>query len=244
MKLSFNINFEWLGRTLFFFLKLLVYIALVVLGYASFLWIMKEISSELAETILNYIKVLAWPFLVLLIVLAFRPNIAQLITRLEEFDIPMLGKGKATPLIQQESYPPQPDRSLPQPEYDALLKEKEKEIEGLKDNTQKLIEKLTVAEIELDFERIYNFIFSNQIDLLLKINNYPQVDFSFIENHFSNMQKLYPVFVDKGWSVNEYLVYLHNSGLLSLAGGKYLVSQKGKAFLSYLGRKNYKKIGM
>lgn len=228
--------------------KIILYLSFLTLFYASAIFIAKNVTDILAKNILEYIKVLVWPIAILLIAFTFRINIARLIERMDEWEIPFLGKGRAHGALAQQHEPIKTDIVVANNEGDdfkAIVNAKEKVITALKDGHQELVDKLTRAQIELDFERIYNIIFASQIDLLLKINNFPQVEFTYIIDHYSKAQQAgAPIFNE--WSVYQFIQFLINVQLIEYRADTMNVSitQKGKAFLNYLAVMNYKKYGI
>lgn len=229
-------------------LKVILFFGFLLLLYAGSLYIFKNISDVIAKNILEYIQALAWPIVVLLVVFTFRVNIAQLIERMEEWEIPLIGKGKAHGALAQQQETIKTDVVVSQNEgedFKAIVATKETEIKALKDNTQQLVDKLTRAQIELDFERIYSAIFASQIDLLLKINNFPQVEFAYILDHYGKAQQAaFAIF--KEWNVYQYIQFLITNQLIEYKVDTLTISItiKGKAFLSYLAVMNYKKYGI
>lgn len=247
MKLN-NYMKEKIKSSLVIISKIVLVFAFFILLYAGSLYIFKNISDALAKNILEYMRVLAWPVVVLLIAFTFRVNIAQLIERMEEWEIPFIGKGKAHGALAQQQETIKTDVVVAQNEgedFKAIVANKETEITALRDNSQQLVEKLTRAQIELDFERIYNIIFASQIDLLFKINNFPQVEFAYIVDHYTKSQQAALVIL-KDWTVFQYIQFLITNQLIEYKVDAMTVSitQKGRAFISYLAVMNYKKYGI
>lgn len=229
-------------------LKIVLFLGFLVLVYSGFVFLAKSLTDTIAKDILEYIKVLIWPIVVFLIAFTFRANISHLIERMDEWEIPFVGKGKAHGALAQQQETIKTDVVVAQNEgedFKAVVAAKETEISALKDNTQQLIDKLTRAQIELDFERIYSHIFSSQIDLLLKINNFPLVEFAYIVDHYGKVQQA-AIAILKDWTVFQYIQFLINNQLIEYRVDTMTVSitQKGRAFLSYLTVMNYKKYGI
>jgi hypothetical protein len=231
-------------------LKIILILGFLILLYASSIFVYKNLSDTLAKNILEYLRVLVWPAVTLIAVFIFRINIARLIERMEEWEIPGLGKGRAhaAEITQQQESVKKDTPVMPRDEGDdfkAIVAVKETEIKSLRENESQLIDKLTRAQIELDFERIYNVIFASQIDLLLKINNFPQVEFAYIVEHYTKVQRAAAPIFDK-WNISLYIQFLINQKLVEYKVGTIYISitQKGKAFLSYLTIMNYKKYGI
>lgn len=239
---------EQIKKYLMVIIKAILFIGFVILLYASLIFLYKNLTDALAKNILEYFRVLAWPVVVLLIAFTFRVNIAQLIERVDEWEIPFVGKGKAHGALAQQQEVIKTDVVVAQNEgedFKAIVTAKESEITALRDNSQQLVDKLTRAQIELDFERIYNVIFASQIDLLLKINNFPQVEFAYIADHYTKAQQA-SILILKDWNVFQYIQFLITNQLIEYKVDTLMVSitQKGRAFLSYLTIMNYKKYGI
>ncbi|MFZ2390371.1 MAG: hypothetical protein WAW15_00945 [Minisyncoccales bacterium] len=228
-------------------LKVILYLGFLILLYGGLVFLFKNITEILVKNILDYIKVLIWPIVVLTIALTFREKIADLIERLEELEVPGFVKGKTHPFTQQEDVGIIP-KEKENEDFKKLVSEKEEAIKALKGSNQDLIEKLTRSEVEIDFERIYNVIFANQIELLNQIINLGgSVSYDFVVNHYEKVQKTFPTL--NNWDTTKYLNFLITVKLVefsSLSGGviSVIVTSKGKAFLAYLTSRNYKKLGL
>lgn len=237
------------GKAAAFFritLKIVLFFSFCILLYSATLYIFINLSNEIAKNILEYLKVLIWPSVALLTIFVFKTNIALLIGRMEEFDFPFF-KGRAKSVYQpQESV--QKDIVVAQNEgedFKAVVAEKEAEIKALRDSTEDLIAKLTRAQIELEFERIYNLIFRSQIELLSKMNTVTQVEFSYVIQHFFALQKQFPE-VFKDWNPYKYIQFLITNNLVEYEyqTSSVSITQKGKAFVAYLVLMNYQKYGI
>jgi hypothetical protein len=224
---------------------------LLVLAIISFcfVYIFKNINEPIALTILEYIKVLVWPFTILFLVFVFKSNIASFIDRMTEWDSPFIGKGKAQAV--NEAFQQENTARLnmlvtntDDKDFKALIDVKENELSELKKNNSQLIDLLTRSQVELDFERIFNSIFASQIDLLLKISNFPSVELAYVMDHFSKAQQA-GHFVLKNWELSSYLRFLLENNLIEIIVDQHNISitQKGRAFLFYLSKMNYKKYG-
>lgn len=239
---------NWKGsiKKLFVVMSKVVFLfSVLVLIYAATLYILKNISLETSKNILDYIRAIIWPGIVLIVITVFRSNLAQLIERLEEGENPIFGKWKAShseqPILQQEESVMQSTQTQETgADFEKVVEEKEVEINALKDNQQQLVDKLTIAQIELDFERIYNIIFASQIELLAKLGVNSPVDISYIMSHYSGVQRVNRK-AFKDWTVDQYIAYLLRVQLIELNDFKVSITSKGRAFISYLGRMNYRK---
>lgn len=224
----------------------LIFIGIVV--YASFVYILKNITVDVASVVLKYLKVLVWPIVVLNVIYAFKKNIARLIERIEEGEVSGVGTFKATQQLMDQTENPSETTKIQKDvesdkHYKDLFTEKEREIGALKDNQEQLVNKLAQAEIELEFEKIYNLIFASQIDLLKNINNFERVSLEYAIAYFETLQKVNTPVFDQ-WDVNKYLSYLSATDLINRDATHFNITQKGKVFLMYLTIQNYKKNGI
>ncbi len=230
------------------FLKIVLYFGFFIILYSGLVFLYKNLTDVIAKNILEYIKALVWPLVVIIISFTFRTNIARLIERVEEWEIPLIGKGRTHRSLTQQQETVKTDSVVVQNEgedFKAIAAIKETEISALKDNTKQLVDKLTRAQIELDFERIYNLIFASQTDLLFKINNFPEVEFNYVVDHYTKAQQA-AIDVLRDWTVFQYIQFLINNQLIEyrVDSSTILITQKGRAFISYLSIMNYKKYGI
>ena len=223
--------------------KLSVVILPYVFIYAVLIYIFKNLNKEISNSILEYFKILVWPIVILIFVNNFKSDIAGLINRINEWESP-LGKVK-TINPNQQNMNTVTNSSANNDDFQKIVDDKEKEIVDLKNTTDELNKNYSIAQIELDFERIYNLIFSSQIDFLVKVNTYSQVSFSDVEDHFFKTKQLAPI-VFKDWNTQLYINFLMNSGLIVLnnENSQVLITTKGRAFIGYLSKMNYKKYGI
>src|SRR5574337_659557 len=83
-------------------LKIVLFLGFLVLVYSGFVFLAKSLTDLIVKDILEYIKVLIWPIVILLIAFTFRANISHLIERMDEWEIPFVGKGKAHGALAQQ----------------------------------------------------------------------------------------------------------------------------------------------
>ncbi|MDO8507625.1 MAG: hypothetical protein Q7S53_03580 [bacterium] len=100
----------------------------------------------------------------------------------------------------------------------------------------------TKLQIELDFERIYNFIFGSQIFLLREIKSRNGVGWDYVSDYFDSLRREYSVF--NSWNLNTYLEFLKTHSLIEMKDNFITVSQKGETFISYIDYMNYQKYGL
>lgn len=226
----------------------LVVLAGAILVYSAMLYILKNVSIKISKEILEYLKVIIWPSVILICIFLFKSNIAGLIERMDEWDIPFIGKGKTSGMLKQQQEGISTDSKISQDEendFKAVLEKRETEVSALKKNTDELAEQLTRAQVDLDFERIYNLIFASQIELLSTINYLDRANFDYIIDYFLKVKnKNRPVFNE--WDVAQYIRFLLINQLIEndIQKTQIIITQKGRAFLAYLAMRNYKKYGI
>ena len=212
--------------------------------YALFIYVLNNISNETAKNILEYIRVLVWPLVMLIFSFIFKENISKFIDGIKEGKAPGGFEFKVNHQLEnQESEPPKEGGlNINSPQFETILLEKEKQIGALENNSTQLTDRLARAEIELDFEKIYNYIFASQIELLQRINNFENVSLEYAKEYFFNIRNTAPIF--NQWDLIKYLSYLSTTGLILLDQTHFKITQKGKVFLMYLTVQNYKKYGI
>ncbi len=235
---------EQLIKTLKILVKIILILVCVIIFYAGISFLIKTLNLTISALVLEYIKVLIWPSVIFVLIFTFRSNFSGLLDRLAEFSLPGGVSGKINPQVQQQDT--KSDNSIDQNlEFTQLLTEKENQITAVQISNDDLKQKLSTAEIELDFERIYSVIFASQIDLLLKMNNFENVEFSYVDDHFKKAQQVAAGVLNE-WNTSQYINFLINNGLIEYPVGTAVlkITLKGKVFLSYLSVRNYKKYGI
>ncbi len=228
-----------------FCIKLVLFLGFLSLSCNAAVYVLKNISIELSGIILEYLKVVVWPFIALMGIILFRPHIAGLMGRLI--------KGKMFG-VEVEALPSQPNQKSSDStevkdvgeDFKEVLNKKETEISALRNTSEELLGLLTRAQVELDFEKIYNFIFSSQIELLNKISNLEgEVAWPYVVDHFSRLHQTFSVYKENNWDVTKYLQFLIGGQLIEYKNKDNAIfvsiTTKGKAFISYLAARNYKK---
>ncbi len=216
----------------------------VIMFYSGVSFLIKTLNLTISTLILEYIQTLVWPSVIFVLIFTFKTNFSGLLDRLAEFSLPGGVTGKINPQAQQQDTKPEDsiDKSA---DFTQLLTEKEEQLAEFVTSNVGLEQKISTLEIELDFERIYNIIFASQIDLLLKMNNFDSVEFSYVDDHFNKAQQSAMSMLN-GWNTKQYINFLINNGLIEYPVGTNLlkIALKGKVFLSYLSVRNYKKYGI
>ncbi len=108
-------------------------------------------------------------------------------------------------------------------------------IEG--ETAEVLIKYLAAAEVALLFEQTQNLIFGSQIFLLKRLNEVAgqgQLP-AMVDAHFLHIQKIFPEqFAD--WSLEKYLKFLHERGLIVYLNDRYHITHLGKEYLVWMAR--------
>lgn len=190
-----------------------------------------------AKGFLEYLKVLAWPIVVVVVFLSLREKLKDLIGK-----VCNLHWGSVGLTISQDSSG-----------NEAKVKKSEaeivKDLPNIEDATAKLGEMtssleetkkdLLAARIQLDFERIYRVIFGSQIALIKNLIGKPSgVNRNFIEAIFQETQKSYSDILGK-WSLDGYLGYLITNRLIEFDGLNYKSTNKGFSFIEYITNMGY-----
>ncbi len=241
---------DWKETTKKFFLagsKIVFLLGFLILIYGATVYVLENTSLEVSKNILDYLRVIVWPIVTLIGLALFKDNVAEFIDRIEEGEMPGGVKVKAPHQelslqsdkgIVQSSSEPSSDQ------LDIIVKEKEVAINSLKNSQEFLVDRLARAEIDLDFERIYNLIFSSQIELLSKLLTLSPVEFSYVEEHYRILRRTYKK-AYRDWDVATYIKFLLNQKLIDIDEvARISITDKGRAFVSYLSIMNYRKLGI
>ena len=230
------------------FLKIIGIILIVITGfiilYTAFLFLIKYLNLSIATLILDYIKVLVWPSIIFTLIFVFKSNLSSLLDRIAEFSLPGGVSGKISPQNQQQDVT-QEDPINQNEDFNTLLAEKESAIITAQITMEELCQKLGSAELELDLERVYNVIFATQIDLLLKMANFSNVEFEYVNDHFIKAQQSSSGVLNN-WTTVQYIQFLITNNLIEYPVGTTVlqITLKGRVFLNYLSVRNYKKYGL
>lgn len=206
---------------------------------------------------IDLLQVLVWPLVVSIIAFIFKGEIKSVLIngfsikaagvevqgrRSEEESRGALESQKKNPVVVMDSL----EGSNLLKEYKTVIEEnwKEKYAE-LETGKRSLENELTVARIELDFERIYNVIFGSQIRLLEKMQSVNGGVFrKYFDDHFVEIKRYsIPFFND--WTVDKYLEFLFKNDLIRQTRKDLIavfdITIKAKVFLEYINRNGYRK---
>jgi len=197
------------------------------------------------KLILEFIRVTIWPFIIFFFIFYFRKNIAALVDRIREFE----GFGAKVRVDKQLEAQKEFDSEekiaksevAKQKKLIGFIKEDyEKKLGEKKKTIEYLINEVSVRNLHLDFERIYNLIFGSQINLLKTLSAKGSVGSTQEEviRFFVMVQRAWLGF--QSWTFNQYLNYLLIKQLIEITPqGNYIITDKGRAFLSYISYLGY-----
>lgn len=201
---------------------------------------------DYARLILDFLRVLIWPALALFLVFWFRRELSEFIDRVWRVKFPGGEVEAETQKDLQESDEDFEDAEGALAKDGELLGEMEKQYEAryaeLEQNTQKLIQELSLKELQLEFERIYNVIFGSQIRLLELVRTKPDgADWHCLSAYYEQVKRTNPGSFTN-WAVDQYLQFLLTRKLIELdPAGYHRLTEKGSSFLSYLTNLKYPK---
>jgi hypothetical protein len=192
---------------------------------------------EQARLAREYLDTLAWPIVVLALVLVFlswfRPQIAELIRNIRALRGPG-GTGvdvaPSQPSGSAET-PPTP------PELSAAIAQKEGELEQLQQSAQSLRQQATLYGLYWSYEKTYRLIFGTQIALLQQLNLMAAAgaDFQFVSSFHSQHLQQVRVFNPRyDYPVTSYIGFLQTFNLVHEQGGRYYITDVGRGFLQWM----------
>src|ERR1700761_499463 len=105
-----------------------------------------------------------------------------------------------------------------------------KEHKIILDDKNKLLHEISIRDIIIDFERIYNSIFGSQIMLLDYLQNLPNGwARQNIESFWENIRKI-NLNIMKDWTIDSYLNFLFRKELIEVFQSiNYKITKKGSA---------------
>jgi len=213
---------------IFVFLKVLLKVIYWILLVSFPLFALYFWKFKYSEELLNYLKVLTWPLIVVTFIFIFKEEIGNFLNEMSEISL-FGGKAK------RERTPPQQKvegSKNPDAENYSLLEEYKSLSSNLSNNVETLKKDLSQRDIELDFERIYVLIFRSQMYLLKLLNDAGSLSLDYLQQHYAQVQK-----INRGlenWPLAQYLTYLFNNGLMEIKEDRYLITEKGKFFINYI----------
>lgn len=205
--------------------------------------------------ILDFTRVLTWPFIVGGFLIYFRKNIGGLVDRITL----VKGPGGTEIRVEQQQRAEGQKEGIGKISKEDVKNDLQSQIEEIKKqyedqlskekkaSTDKdqiinhLLEQLSFKSLQLEFEQIYRLIFGSQIDLLkrLKASPYFKEPTGNTILFFVLTQRIFPIFTN--WTFNQYLNFLFTTNLIYFANDCYFITDRGKAFLAYIEILNYPK---
>ena len=205
-------------------------------------------AYEIAMTVLEYLRVLAWPVVVLVAALILKDDIRNLLTRLGEF------KYKDVAISFPSQTPPNKEISEDLKKTKTFAEEK-KEVEAkeriitptpeqLQQQIAALLTQIAALQTAFRFERIYASIFGSQIVILENLkNNLAGLFHVVVVKVYDDFRQNDPVL--KNYAFVDYIGYLINAGLIQAVetptGRRYLITDLGTDFLNYIEKSGYSK---
>ena len=164
------------------------------------------------------------------VVVVFHKSIKEVIEK-NGFKTPW---ASSTPPDSTTQQTPSPSTDAPSESFGALVKEEQKQSEGVP--REKLEEELGRAKVELEFERSYRTIFGTQLAILKSLNIHHRA------LPTSSFEHLLQEHIRRGGpykDVSTLLVYLVSVGFIHESDGMYTISERGNIFLMYLTMQQY-----
>jgi hypothetical protein len=197
--------------------------------------------------ILGYLKALIWPLLVGALVFKFRGQLGGWLAR-PPSAIQLPGGSRIEwPEQQLALEEPDPEEALaPYEDQDfveALREEVRQEVAQDAEQDRRAVVEHFVREqvnlqLALEFERVLNRIFGSQIRLLEWISGAGgSLAGEGMASYFAAAQQATPALLE--WTLDQYLQFLVNNGLLRVEADRYVLTDKGQAFLGYMRTNGY-----
>lgn len=199
------------------------------------------------ESLAALVGSFGWPHVALIFgiicILVFKTQIAGFINRLRSVGREGL-KADTLPQVQQEKGPKEEVEKLMKLDESQVLLEQEEFIRkdlaerGLHtegDTVSILIRHLASTQILLSFEFTYGLIFGSQILILKELSLASGVGLKpeRMQQYFESVKSSNPGAFD-GWSLDKYLVFLFDQGLIIIQDGNYYITVRGVEFLIWL----------
>lgn len=190
---------------------------------------------------------LAWPILIIVIVLILKKPISTLIEKLKKANI----KGSEFEFGTQPAQTPSKLEATPvnipiptdtvgmQQEFESLIR-RDLDAANISEADTKeniLISHLAATQLNAIYERVNSSIFGSQIDLLRLLNSVStQTDMSSLKLFYDDAVTKYPEFYNKS-SFVDYVNYLSSMGLVDQHDDGYRITKLGIGYLVYIAEK-------
>lgn len=196
----------------------------------------------------NFVEYLAWPVSAIILTTILKVPINKLLDRLITAKVKGNEFNFSTPGQQQIETPRNNSAiadSVPadplglQSELENLINDDlaSRELETPEDKITVLVKHHAALQLQNSYIVIYNQIFGSQISVLQSLNIQQEpVEADTLSLFYAMAQDQSPE-VYKGYSFQQYLEYLTDSGLVVLDSHKYLITNYGRGFLMFLSEK-------
>jgi hypothetical protein len=199
--------------------------------------------------ILDYISVLKWPVLVLIVLYFGRKRIPIIITELMKKDnvSAKLPGGSSLTFSNNKQEPPS-GQTIASAQIEEHAEEVQEGTAAISeppatppandaDAYQELTNRLTVSEIQLEFERLWRMIFGTQLEVLLRLKQQTnglsllRLDYLFQEHLRRLTSAGQPPLYANAYN---WISWLEQYGLVQPENGVYKLTPAGEIFLTYL----------
>jgi hypothetical protein len=202
-------------------------------------------NTELISNLIKFVDVLKWPLLILIIVLIFKKNLLELISKVKKIGHggtaveieqqtvaiklekrPISNIDKALGLFREETISFFSDAVLQETDIETYKSDKEK--------TEHLLNYSIALYIIKHYDMIYNAIYGSQLQILQQLNsNNSNENMETIKRFYDFAAEDYPKFYNN-YSFEEYINFLISFSLIIEEKGKVKITILGLDFLKYL----------
>lgn len=246
-------------------IALFIVVLFYILSYVS-VHLNKDISDRIVEYLklaLEYLKVVIWPYIVIVVCKQFDSEMKNFITRIKgvkgagvevnaSLDQDISKEPMELPDLKEKSNQENIEGSSGQinentegsGSFSELSKVEKDKINETAESLAKDI-KIEFLEKSLDNERVYGRIYGSQIELLEMLrSNVGGIAFQEISAFYDEKKKIFPVL--STYTIGNYLKFLESNGLVKSSSENdkysYAITTKGIDFLSYIEAQSYLKV--
>jgi hypothetical protein len=189
---------------------------------------------EIARLILDYLRLLIWPSVIVAVFIAERKRLALLLDRLTGWDIPGFGRIDLRPQPPQEEKP-QPPPNVPEP---GQLEKLRKQAVDIETAYKQLSAQYANLYKGYEYEALWNQLYKSQIELVQFLNVQPG-QMILYQGGIPFFQKGMFFHGQKPQGYDHYIGFLAQNGLTQLvsdnSGGTWIkLTPKGVEFLQYM----------
>lgn len=191
-------------------------------------------------------QVLAWPIVVILAIVLFKKELADILPNVEEVGTGgvKIGRGAAKRQANEQqvvtanpAITATPTANAPpvSPVIVAFERSIVASLETMLDGAKipALTRALASVRVELAFERVYRLIFGSQIAALKRLLENGPSNRTEAEGYFDEIKRRYPEFYRDG-NFEEWVGFLLRQELVNVDRGTYRITEAGIEFLTYL----------